>query len=118
MSGVIKISKDVFTNIVKSIISSDRMVIDKLTLPGGVSVPLLSGTPFFAIVLIHGDGDPEVQLTVTVGSDTTSIAGNETAIAVSANELLEISATNTDTTNPHNTPTVEVISIGIGTFIG
>ena len=118
MSGVIKISKDAFTNIVKSIISSGRMVIDKQTLDAGVSIPLFSGTVFFAVVLMHGDGDPEVQLTVKVGGETTTVAGNEPAIAVAANELLDISATNTDTTNPHNTPTVEVIAIGIGTFIG
>jgi hypothetical protein len=118
MSGVIKISKDALTNIVKSIISSGRMVIDKQTLNAGVSIPLVSNTVFFAIALIHGDGDPEVQLMVRVGNDVTTVAGNEPAIAVAANELLEISATNTDTVNQHNTPTVEVIFISVGITVG
>ena len=114
MSGVIKISRDAFTNIVKSIISSGRMVIDKQTLGAGASVTLYSNTVFFAIALIHGDGDAEVQLTVTVGSDTTTLAGNETAVVVSANELLKIDVVNTDTANQRSTPTVEVISIRVG----
>jgi len=113
MSGVIKISKDALTNVIKSIISSGRMVIDKQTLDAGASATLYNNTVFFAIALIHGDGDAEVQLTVTVGSDTTTLAGNEVAIVVSANELLKIDATNTDTAN-HSTPTAEVISIRVG----
>jgi hypothetical protein len=112
MPGVIRISRDALTNIVKSIISSGRMVVDKLVIAPGASAPLFNNTVFFAIVLIHGDGDPEIQLTVTVGSDTTTVAGNEMAIAVAANELLKIDAINTDTANPHSTPTIEVILIG------
>lgn len=114
MSGVIKISKDVFINIVKSIISSSRVVIDRLVLAPGASTTLFNNTVFFAVVLIHGDGDPEVQLTVAVGGDTTAVAGNEAAIAVPASELLKIDATNTDAANEHKVPTVEIISINIG----
>jgi len=111
MSGVIKISKDVLTNIIKSIISSGRMVIDKQTLGAGASVTLFNNTVFFAVALIHGDGDPQIQLSVRVGSDTTTVAGNQMAIVVSANEQLKIDASNTDTANQHSTPTIEVISI-------
>jgi len=114
MSGVIKISKDALTSVIKSIISSGRMAIDKQTLGAGASATLYSNTVFFAVTLIHGDGDAEIQLAITVGNSTTTVAGNESAIAVSANELLKIDATNTDTANPHSTPTVEVISINIG----
>lgn len=114
MSGVIKISKDALTNIVKSIIFSGGMVIDKQTLGAGASTTLYNNTVFFAVALIHGDGDAEVQLAITVGGDTTTVAGNETAIAVTANELLKIDAVNTDTANQHSTPTIEVISINIG----
>jgi hypothetical protein len=114
VSGVIKISKDALVNVIKSIISSGRMVIDKQTLNAGTSTTLYNNTVFFAVALIHGDGDSQIQLTVTVGSDTTTVAGNETAIAVSANELLKIDVTNTDAVNQHSTPTVEIISINIG----
>jgi hypothetical protein len=118
MSGVIKISKDVLTNIVKSIISSNRMVIDNLALAPGASTPLFNNTVFFAVVLIHGDGDPEVQLTVTVGNDTTTVAGDEVAIAVAANETLKIDATNIDRAKEHKVPTIEIISINIGWLVG
>jgi predicted nucleic-acid-binding protein len=114
MSGAIKISRDALANIVKSIISSSRMVIDRQTLNAGASTTLFNNTVFFAVVLIHGDGDPEIQLTVTVGNDTTTVAGNEIAIAVATNELLKIDATNIDRANPHSTPTIEVILIKVG----
>jgi hypothetical protein len=113
MSGVIRISKDALAGVVKSIISSGRIVIDKQTLDAGASATLYSGTVFFAVTLIHGDGDAETQLAVTVGDSTTTVAGNESAIAVSANELLRIDAANTDAANPRSTPTIEVISIKV-----
>jgi hypothetical protein len=113
MPGIIRISRDALINIVKSIITSGRMAIDRQTLSAGASITLFSNTVFFAIALLHGDGDPEIQLTVTVGNDTTTVAGNEMAIAVAANELLKIDATNTDTANQHTTPTVEVIFINM-----
>jgi hypothetical protein len=114
MSGVIKISRDSLAGIIKSLITSTRMVIDKQTLNPGASTTLFDKTVFYAVALIHGDGDSQTQLTITVGTDTTTLAGNEMAIVVAANEELKIDASNTDTANQHSTPTIEVLSISIG----
>jgi hypothetical protein len=114
MSGIIRISRDAFVGIIRNIISSNKTIIDKQVLDPGASVTLFNNTVFFAVALIHGDGDPEVQLIVTVGNDTTTLAGNEMAIAVIANEQLKIEAINTDTANQRSTPSIDIALINIG----
>jgi hypothetical protein len=62
-------------------------------------------------MLFYGDGDPQVQLTVTVGSNTYTLNGDVQGIELITGEQVTISANNTDTVNPHSTPTVEIVSI-------
>jgi hypothetical protein len=104
VAGLMKIRKPVIT--------STKMRISPQSVSAGGSVTLLPPTMYkFAVILFHGDGDPEVQLAVKVGTATYTINGDEQAIEVVANEAVEITATNTDTANQRNTMTIEVASI-------
>ncbi|MEM4847782.1 MAG: hypothetical protein QW794_08505 [Thermosphaera sp.] len=58
----------------------------------------------FAIVLIHGDGDPTLTLTVTRGNQTFTLYGHEQAIEIVAEEDLKIEATS----GSGYSPTVEI----------
>jgi hypothetical protein len=105
--GLMKISKP--TQIT---ITSGKHVIQSRSLDAGARAILLSQIAYkFAIVLFHGDGDPQIQLSVAVGSNEYTINGDEQAIEVLANESIAVTASNTDTANPHNTPTIEIAYI-------
>ena len=99
MSGVIKISR--IARITKTVIS-------KQTLGAGASTTLFSKAVLLAVVLIHGDGDIEVQITVKENEKTYTLYGNEQAIELIANEAIEITAVNMDTVETRNTPTIEI----------
>jgi len=92
--------------------SSGKQIIQKQVLDPGATATLLPSTSYkFAIILFHGDGDPQVELTVKVDDKVYTLSGDEQAIEVAANETAEITAVNTDTTSPRNTPTIEMASI-------
>jgi hypothetical protein len=96
----------------KVVITSSKQIIQPQSLSAGGSTTLLSPVTYkFAIILLHGDGDPQVQLSVTVGTSTYTIAGDEQGIELIAGEQVTITANNTDTVNPHSTPTIEIVSI-------
>ena len=93
-------------------ITSSKQMIQPQTINAGATATLLSPVTYkFAIILFHGDGDPQVQLTLTVGSNNYTIAGDEQGIELIAGEQVTITANNTDTANPHSTPTIEIVSI-------
>jgi hypothetical protein len=95
--------------IAKTTITSGKVVIQKQQVNAGATLTLLPQTTYkFAIMLFHGNGDPQVTLTVRVGTTTYTINGDEQAIEIIANETVEITATNTDTENPRNTMTIEL----------
>jgi len=99
--GLMKISKVVIT--------SSKQIIPPQSLNVGATATLLPQTTYkFAIILFHGDGERQVQLTIQVGSNSYTLYGDEQAIELLANESITITANNTDTTNPHNTPTIEI----------
>jgi len=105
--GLMKISKP--TQIT---ITSNKQIIQPQSLNPGATATLLPQTTYkFAIILFHGDGDPQIQLSVMVGSKTYTLSGDEQAIELIANESITITANNTDTANPHSTPTVEIVSV-------
>jgi hypothetical protein len=92
--------------------TSSKRVIERQALAPGSGTPLVQLTRFkFAIILIHGDGDPQVTLEVTRNETSTVIQGNEQAIEVLANETIVISAANADPSNIRSTPTIEIISL-------
>jgi hypothetical protein len=94
------------------VITSSKTKISLQSVSAGGSVTLLSSTTYkFAVILFHGDGDSQVTLSVKVGTATYTLSGDEQAIELVANEAVEITATNTDTTSSHNTPTIEIVSI-------
>jgi hypothetical protein len=102
--GLMKISKP--TQIT---ITSNKQVIQPQSLNAGATATLLPQTTYkFAIILFYGDGDPQIQLSIVVGSNTYTLNGDEQAIEVLADESITITASNTDTANPHNTPTIEI----------
>jgi hypothetical protein len=88
---------------------ASKLLLVRQQLNAGESATLLPDTTYkFAIMLIHGDGDLEVQLVVTVGGNTYTLSGDEQAIEVLANESTAITAKNTDTQSPHYAPTIEI----------
>jgi hypothetical protein len=96
----------------KVVITSNKLIIQKQAVDAGGSATLLPATQYkFAVILFHGDGDPQIQLSVMVGSNTYTLSGDEQAIELIAGEQVTITANNTDTANPHSTPTVEIVSI-------
>jgi hypothetical protein len=102
--GLMKIAKPVMP-----VITSGKTKISSQSVSAGGSATLLPSTTYkFAIILFHGDGEPQIQLTVRVGTATYTLSGDDQAIEIIANEAVEITATNTDTANPHNTMTIEI----------
>jgi hypothetical protein len=102
--GLMKIAKPALPAI-----TSGKTKISPQSVSAGGSATLLPSTTYkFAVILFHGDGEPQVTLSVKVGTATYTLNGDEQAIEVVANEAVEITATNTDTANPHNTMTIEV----------
>jgi hypothetical protein len=96
--------------IAKTTITSGKTRIQQQSVSAGATVTLLPQTTYkFAIILFHGNGDPQVTLTVRVGTTTYIVNGDEQAIEVVANEAVEITATNTNTVNPYSTPTIEIV---------
>jgi hypothetical protein len=111
----ITIDRDKLISVLRQIIpqpQAAKQLIQQQQLNSSEGKTLLSPTAYvFAIILFHGDGDPQVQLTVTVGSNNYTIAGDEQGIELIAGEQVTITANNTDTTNPRSTPTIEIVSI-------
>jgi len=94
----------------KITIQSGRTTSVSTPLNPGESKTLLPQTTYkFAIILFHGDGDPQIQLSITVGSNNYTLNGDEQAIELIAGEQVTITANNTDTANQHNTPTIEIL---------
>jgi hypothetical protein len=98
--------------IARTIITSSKVRIQRQLIDAGATATLLPSTTYrFAVMLFHGDGDPQVTLTVRVGTATYTINGDEQAIEVVSNEAVEITATNTDTASPRNAMTIELASL-------
>jgi hypothetical protein len=93
-------------------ITASKETITSRSVTAGGSVTLKPTTTYkFAIILFHGDGDSQVRLDITRNEVTVSIYGNEQAIEILANESISITAVNTDTANPRNTPLIEIVSL-------
>ena len=95
----------------KITIQSGRTTLVSTPLNPGESKTLVSGQYGFAVILFHGDGDPQIQLSVTVGGNTYTLSGDDQGIELIAGEQVTITANNTDTNNPHSTSTIEIIYI-------
>jgi hypothetical protein len=94
-------------------ITSSLEVIPKESIGAGASSTIKPSTTYkFAIILFHGDGEPQVRVDITKEATTVSIRGNEQAIELVANQSISITAVNNDTTTARNKPTVEILSLG------
>jgi len=94
-------------------ITSNLEVIARNLVGAGASSTIKPSTTYkFAVILFHGDGEPQVRVDVTRGTTTVSIRGNEQAIELVANQAISIVAVNEDTTTARNKPTVEILSLG------
>ena len=92
-------------------ISSNLEMIPQQSVNAGASVTLKSSTMYkFAIIVFHGDGDPQITITVTRGDASATLYGNEQAFEFVANQSVQITAQNTDTVT-HNTPKIEILSL-------
>ena len=88
-------------------LSSGETVIAPQVVEAGETKLLLSGFYRFAVVLLHGDGDPEVVVDVKKGDTATQLTADTIAIEVVASKTLEVRAINSATT-AKNSPTIEV----------
>jgi hypothetical protein len=94
----------------KAAITSNKTTISQLLIGAGATVTLLPQTTYkFAVILFHGDGDHQVQLSIKVDNTTYTLYGDEQAIELLANQSITITATNTDTTSSHISPTIEIV---------
>jgi hypothetical protein len=96
-------------------ITPTRELIGQVLLPASGSTTL-KPTTFYkhAVVSIYGDGDPQVNQTVTIGAVTINVPGSQTRAFTISNDSLTIQATNTDTGNARRTSTIEVLSLDWG----
>jgi hypothetical protein len=93
-------------------ITASKETITSRSVGAGASVTLKPSTTYkFAIILFHGNGDPQIRLDITKGAVTESVYGNEQAIELLANESIAITAVNTDTATARNTPLIEIVSL-------
>jgi hypothetical protein len=93
-------------------ITASKEVIRPQSIGAGSSVTLKPTTTYkFAIILFHGNGDSQIRLDIVRNGVTESLYGNEQAIEILANESISITAVNTDTASPRNTPTIEIVSL-------
>jgi len=92
-------------------ISSNLEMIPQQPVNAGASVTLKSLTMYkFAIIAFHGDGDPQITITVIRGDASATLYGNEQAFEFVANQSVQITAQNTDTV-VRNTPKIEILSL-------
>lgn len=64
-----------------------------------------------AIIILYGDGDPQVTVRVTRGSRTVAVNGAEFKVVPAAEEEVNIEFINTDPLSPRRGPTLEIISL-------
>ena len=92
------------------VVNNKKIVIRGADVAPGSHVALFSRDKGVYVILLLGDGDPEVSITAYENNSYESLKGNDPAIWV-AEGAVRISALNTST-SPKKTPTIEVLSIG------
>jgi hypothetical protein len=111
----ITIDKDALLNVLTKILpkpQSGKLVIGMTLLDPGESKTLLAETNYkFAVILIEGNGDPEVTLLTSIGEEGYRLKGNNQAIMLVANESVRIEALNDDTTYQKTTPRIQIAYI-------
>lgn len=111
----ITIDKDALVSVLTKIIpkpQSGKLVIDATLLAPGETRTLLNETSYkFAVILVHGNGDPEVTLNVAIGGGIYRLTGADQRIILVANEAVSIVAENSDQTYQKVTPLIEIAHI-------
>ena len=88
-----------------------KEVINAGTIAAGQTVTLKPAALYkFAILLFHGDGNPDVEVRLE-GATLRTINGDEQGIELVAAETLTITARNTNTTTSRNHPTIEILTL-------
>jgi hypothetical protein len=96
----IRIDRLMLIKALKITLTSSKQVITQQTLNPNASTTLLPSTIYkHAIILFHGDGDPEVKHMITVDGTTTELSGDQQAIELLAEQTIEVTATNTSATD-------------------
>jgi hypothetical protein len=70
--------------------------------------PRVTQPPDFAIIILHGDGEPQVEVKVTTGNRTRTFNGAEFRVVTATEEHIKIEFINTDKTSPRKGPTLEI----------
>jgi hypothetical protein len=111
----ITIDKDALLNVLTKILpkpQSGKLIIDMTLLDPGESRTLLAETNYkFAVMLIEGNGDPEVVLLTSIGEEDYRLRGNDQTIILVANESVRIEALKGDTTYKKTTPRIQLAYI-------
>jgi hypothetical protein len=92
-------------------ITANKEIINRSIVSAGLTTTIKPATNFkFAIILFHGNGDPQVEVRLE-GETTRTIRANEQGIEVIANENITIRAVNSDPNVGRNHPTIEILSL-------
>jgi hypothetical protein len=92
-------------------ITSNKEVIPRALASAGLTTTIKPRTMYkFAIILFHGDGEPQAIIQL-VGNTTRTIRSNEQGIELIANEEVEIRVYNEDPNINRNRATIEILSL-------
>lgn len=88
-----------------------KEIINSGPIGAGQTVTLRPATLYkFAIMLFHGDGNPDVEVRIQ-GAVTRTINGNEQGIELIGAETVTLIAQNTNPSLTRNHPTIEILSL-------
>jgi hypothetical protein len=92
-------------------IVASREIINTGPIGAGQTVTLKPATDYkFAIMLFHGDGNPDVEVRLQ-GATLRTINGNEQGIELVAGETMTITARNNNASLTRNYPTIEILAL-------
>jgi hypothetical protein len=95
-------------------IVATKDIISSGSIGAGQTVTLRPATEYkFAIMLFHGDGNPDVEVRLQ-GATLRTINGNEQAIELVAEETITITARNNNASLTRNHPTIEILALDWG----
>jgi hypothetical protein len=92
-------------------IAASKEIINASPVAAGQTVTLKPAAPYkFAIMLFHGDGNPDVEVRLQ-GATLRTINGNEQGIELVAEETITITARNNNASLTRNHPTIEILTL-------
>jgi hypothetical protein len=96
-------------------IFSNREVLDQQSVAPGMMTTIKAPTFYkHAVIVIHGDGDPQTQIRIVMGATTIILPGDKVNVRTVANASIQIFAVNTDPNTSRTSSRVEILSLDWG----